>query len=123
MVYTYDQFLGELYKKINVGKILDNPGGGTSKIVFMDNNKIVYRRGKSKISIKINDIFEVYEKNKGNICSNKLKEDKPYIFDSKTNGHSCNCTFIFMIFKEMGVVNKIEGAGVRGNPFYVIIKK
>jgi hypothetical protein len=76
MIYTYDQFLGELYQKINVGKTLDNPGGGTSKIVFMDNNKIVYKRGKSKISIKINDIFEVYEKNKENICSNKLKENK-----------------------------------------------
>jgi hypothetical protein len=123
MIYTHDQFLEGLCKKIYVGKILFNPGGGTSEIVFIDNNKIVYERGKSKISIKINDIFGVYEKNNGNVFSNKLKEEKPNIFDSRANGHSCNCTFVFMVFKEMGVVNKIEGAGVRGNPFYVNIKK
>ena len=46
---------------------------------------------------------------------------KPTVFDSKQSGHSCNCTFLFQILKEMGIVDEIEGEGKRGNPFYVII--
>ena len=123
MIYTYEQFLKELHKKINIGIILDNPGGGKSEIISIDDSKIVYKRGTSKISIKTHDVFGVYDKYKDCVYSSELKEDKPFIFDSKLNGHSCNCTFVFMILRELGIVDKIEGGGVRGNPFYVIIKK
>jgi hypothetical protein len=51
--------------------------------------------------------------------SNDLKIYDPHIVISKSDGHSCNCTFVFLVLKELGLV-EIKGNGVRGNPFYVI---
>jgi hypothetical protein len=46
------------------------------------------------------------------------------IFDSNARpaGHSCNCTFLFLVLKEIGLCGEIKGAGKAGNPFYVDIE-
>jgi hypothetical protein len=52
-----------------------------------------------------------------------LKKFRPTVFDSSQNGHSCNCTFLFIIFSKLNLLEgNIEGRGVRGDPFYVEIK-
>jgi len=50
-----------------------------------------------------------------------LKTDNPSVFDSQARpaGHSCNCTFLFMVLHQMGIASNVHGRGVRGNPFYV----
>jgi hypothetical protein len=121
----YGWFLETIVKVIYTGKIFNNPGGGTSEIISVDKNNITYKRNNSNITISINEIYSVYNSFYGKKCSsNDLKEYTPHIFDSHARpaGHSCNCTFVFLLFKEMGIVEKIEGEGKKGNQFYVNIK-
>jgi hypothetical protein len=125
MIENFELFLINFRKKICTGKIYNNPGGGTSEIVSIaDSNEITYKRKNSLISINIYEIYGVYKLFYGKKCSSSdLKKYKPHIFDSNARpaGHSCNCTFLFMVLEELNLVNKIYGEGVKGNPFFVNI--
>lgn len=117
---TYQEFHGNLNNSIGIGLKLKNPGKGDSTIKSVTENAITYIRGNSAISIKIDDIYNVYLLFKGKRCSTSdLKKYKSQVFDSKMKGHSCNCTFLFMVFKEMKLIKNIEGKGVKGEEFFV----
>lgn len=106
------------------GAILVNPGGGTSTIVSYSTESVTYRRGNSEITVSFHDLFNVMEKFKGGrMSSSDLKRAKPSVFDSSARpaGHSCNCTFLFMVLKEIGIVKRISGRGVSGDPFFVVL--
>jgi hypothetical protein len=126
---NYKDFSATLGKTIYVGKVFDNPSGkGTSIIKKIDNAEIVYIRGnqRNRIKITFEILYNVYKKFLGKQCSsNDLRRYAPNVFDSKARpaGHSCNCTFLFLIFKALSIVDKIDGDGVAGHPFYVYIKK
>jgi hypothetical protein len=122
-----EQFILNARNIIVPEKEFKNPGRGTSRIIsFNDNGTICYKRGKSPIHINIRDIIYTYKHFLGKKCSSSdLKEYAPKIYDSKARpaGHSCNCTFFFLILKELKLVDKIEGEGKAHSPFFVIIKK
>jgi len=136
MIYTFEQFLSELHTKIKMGKVFNNlrkrrNSKNTSEIISIDDNSIVYKResdkNPKKIPIKIKIIYDVYKRLYegywGDKCSsNDLRKYKPEVFVSIGSGHGCNCTFVFLVLKELGFV-MIEGEGVSKNPFYIIMKK
>lgn len=114
----------KLLENISVGDVFENPGGGTSTVINISEDRICYRRGKSNIYLNFKDIEEVYNYYKGRACySNDLKKFRPTVFDSSQNGHSCNCAFLFKVFSKLELLEgDLEGRGVRGDPFYVEIK-
>ena len=120
---NFVEFRKQLIFALPKGKVLKNPGKGISIIKSISTDGIYYIRGNSTFHISINEIYEAYKRFQGkNVSSTQLKELKPYVYDSSINGHSCNCTFLFLILKEMGIVDTINGKGVKGDPFYVEIK-
>jgi hypothetical protein len=105
-----------------VGDMFNNPGGGTSIIISLNQNNICYRRKNSKITVSLLELYNAYQAFKGMRCSSTdLKAYNPGVFDSKFGGHSCNCTFLFMILERMKLSSAIQGRGVSGDPFYVDI--
>jgi hypothetical protein len=119
---TDEDFINNVIKIMTRGKILQNPGGGVSTILTCSSFSIRYQRGNSPITVKVADLYAVYNKYRGNICtSNDIKEYMPSVFDSTKNGHSCNRTFLFMLLVQMHLVDKIKGRGVSGDPFFVYI--
>jgi hypothetical protein len=124
---SYKDFCAAIRKTISVGKAFDNPSGrGVSTILKIDSAKIVYMRGEHPIAIAFETLYKVYKKFLGKQCSSRdLRSYAPEAFDSKARpaGHSCNCTFLFLVFKALSIVDKINGKGVAGHPFYVYIKK
>ncbi|MCH4887924.1 hypothetical protein EZV73_10085 [Acidaminobacter sp. JC074] len=112
----------KLKDQLKVGQVLNNPLRGTSEIMSVDDTKVVYKRGNSNITLKFEDIEDVVIKFSGGVCStSQMKLYKPQAFSSKHNGHSCNCTFCFMVLKEIGHIDQIHGGGRRSNPYYVIL--
>ncbi|QXM05185.1 hypothetical protein [Crassaminicella indica] len=113
-----------LKKNLEREKEFENPGGGISTIKSITEKSIVYMRGNSRFYLNFSDIEQAYSYFKGKICTtNDLKEYKPQIFDSKHKGHSCNCTFFFLLLKHLDLIEgDIQGSGRRGNPFYIKIK-
>jgi len=117
-----DQFKQKIKLAVQVGTIFDNPGKGTSTVTALSDRGISYVRGSSLIYFSFQDIFDAFEYfNGGRVTSNDLKSYRRTVFDSKTNGHSCNCTFLFMLLKKMGIVSEIGGQGVKGKPYFVNI--
>ncbi|MEA1968768.1 MAG: hypothetical protein U9N77_11200 [Thermodesulfobacteriota bacterium] len=121
---NFTQFISSVSTKCPVGTVLYNPGGGTSTIKSITSNNICYERGNSSITAALLDLFNAYSnyKRKQVSCSD-LKKYSPSVFDSKaiTPGHDCNCTFLFLVLKEIGIIQSIIGAGVRGNPYCINI--
>jgi len=116
-----DMFITKLKNKIIPNQIFENPKKGTSVIVKITKDIIKYKRENSFISIPILSIFEVYNSFKGTKCtSSDLKLYKPKLFSKA--GHSCNCTFTFLVLKELNLCDEILGKGVRNSPYYVNIK-
>jgi hypothetical protein len=118
----YSDFRHKVVEALPVGTVLVNPGGGTSTIVSHTEHNIAYQRGKSKIYVAYRDLYDAYDRFRGGTMdSPTLRGHNPHVFDSKHSGHSCNCTFLFMVLKVIGVVDRIEGAGKRGDPFRVAL--
>jgi hypothetical protein len=120
----FDQFKHEIRARIQVGTIFDNPRKGTSVITSVSDNGISYLRGKATIYVSFQDLFEALQHFSGSrVSSTDLKSYKPSVFDSKgTNpGHSCNCTFLFMVLKKIGIPLEIGGQGIKGDPYFVEI--
>ncbi len=118
----FDEFKRKIKAAIPVDTIMDNPGGGTSTIISVSDDKISYMRGSSTIYVSFQDIYDAYSKYRGQkVTSSDLKVYRPSVFDpaAKPAGHSCNCTFLFLLISRIGEANGIQGAGVRGNPYFV----
>jgi hypothetical protein len=104
-----------------------NPGGGTSTIISHSDSYIYYQRGKSKIPIGYNDLFDVWTLFQNRmVTSTDLRNYRPSVFSSAENssgtrGHSCNCTFLLIVFEAAGLVDHIEGQGKRGDPCRAMI--
>jgi len=122
----FSEFKQRVHESIPKGTILDNPGGGTSTILSYPPDAVSYRRGNSTMYVSLRDLFDGYVRFKGgHMSSSDLKVINPSVFDSQARpaGHSCNCTFLFMLLQKIGVVTHIQGCGVRGNPFFVDLKE
>lgn len=122
----FDTFKKKVKEAIPVGTVLQNPGDGTSIIVSYSDSEISYKRDNSTIYVSLCDLFDAYSHFKGQqVSSNDLKSYAPSIYDSKAHpaGHDCNCTFLFMVLCRLPLVVGIEGRGVKGSPFFVIIPK
>lgn len=51
------------------------------------------------------------------ITTKEIREKYPRVFDSKDGGHSCNATFLFMMYEYLDLTkNGIEGRGVSNHP-------
>ena len=121
---TKEEFIKKINSQILVGNKYDNlKGNNHTTISENDGESIIYLRGESKIKISILELWNTYDylikQELKNISSIQLCKYRPDIFDSKQNGHSCNCTFFYIVLKEIGLILKIDGKGVRGNPFYI----
>jgi len=118
----YNEFCRRVTTALPVGTELPNPGGGTSTIVSYTARNVTYRRGQSNISVALEDLYRAYQTFRGTtLTSPQLKSYQPRVFDSTQSGHSCNCTFLFLILQAIGVVDRITGLGQRGHPFQVVI--
>ena len=118
----YWEFYQRLVSSLPVGTVLRNPGRGTSEIVSYTDTQIVYKRGNSRIYVSIMDLYDAYERFRGKtVNSTGLRNYAPQVFDSTMGGHSCNCTFLFMVLRAIGTIARIEGEGKRGSPFRAVI--
>jgi hypothetical protein len=114
--------LNHLKTRITKGLVLKNPGKGTSEITDISDEGISYKRGEFKIFFSCQDFFDALSHfNWGKVTSTDLRSYNPSVFNSKAGGHSCNCTFFFMILYYLGLSSEIRGGGVKGNPFFVNI--
>jgi hypothetical protein len=114
----------ELLEHIKVGDIFDNPGGGTSVVVSVNNEKIGYVRKNSAMYLTISAFIDTCSFFQGKRCSTSdLKKYNPEVFSSKHNGHDCHCTFLFSLAERLGLLDgSINGSGKRGDPFYVLFR-
>jgi len=120
----------DIISAIFVGEVLQNPQSGTSTISKITDDYIEYIRGKSHMRLPINTFLAVIHAFAGKKCSSTdLRCYMPEVFDSHNphgpKGHSCNCTFLFMLSEKLGIIEGgIQGAGTRsGGPFYVVFNK
>ena len=105
-----DDFISLILTNIAIGEVFQNPGGGTSTIKRFDNEKIVYQRGNSDITLKMEKIYNAYEAFQGNfVTTNDLKKfDNSFDSTARNpSGHSCNCTFSFLLLAKAGLAKEI----------------
>ncbi len=122
----FDTFVSAIRRDFPVGTAFDNPGGGTSTVTGFTESHISYRRGKSRISVSLRDLYEAYSNFVGqDVTTSNLRAFRPAVFDSSARpaGHSCNCTFLFGVLEVLGLSGPINGAGVGGSPFSVKIRE
>ena len=111
-------------KTLPVGRVIKNPGGGITTIESYTDSKVRYRRGASMIYVSLADLYAAYSRFRGqSVTSAKLTKFRPSVFSSlaRPAGHSCNCTFLFVLLQRSKLSGPIKGGGVRGNPFTVKI--
>jgi hypothetical protein len=121
-----DAFCTKFSETIPPGTVFQNPGGGTSNVLSVNNSKVRYKRGASTMAVSLQNLFDAYTAFRGlRMSSSELKEFSPATFDSKARpaGHSCNATFFFLALQKMEIVTAIRGKGVRGTPYFVEIPK
>ncbi len=117
-------FIDRIQEALPVGTVLHNPGRGTSTILSYSDANIGYRRGGSRFTVSFDNLYRAYARYSGKMVSTTdLHGWAPGIFDSKQGGHSCNCTFLFMVLRDLGEAPVIRGRGVQRNPFFVEIQK
>ena len=117
---TLDEFQSLLKKSVPPGTVLPNPGGGCSKIKGYSEHRVRYIRGKSPFSVNITDLFTAYIKFRGRrVSSRDLRNYAPGVFDSAAlpAGHSCNCTFLFVVLTKLGLADGVCGVGKANQPF------
>ena len=121
-----NEFFRAIDHGLTTGHIFDNPGGNTSRISKIDDREIHYVRGSSTIRVSLADLYSSYRHFLGQrVTSTDLRKYAPNVFDSSARpaGHSCNCTFFFMLLQEIGLADAIVGEGKRGSPYSVKIQK
>lgn len=114
----FNSFVLRLGESLPEGTRLNNPGGGTSTVLWQDGKRICYQRGKSRFYVDLADLHAALVRFAGSdVTTGDLKEYAPEIFDSGSGGHNCHCTFFFLALERMGAVDEIWGRGRRGSPF------
>ena len=102
------------------GTVMRNLGAGTTTIKSYSAGKVSYVRGKSSFRVAISDLFSAYSHFRGaRVRSRDLRLYAPMVFDSSARpaGHSCNCTFLFMVLRRLSMATAVEGRGTRFDPF------
>ena len=121
-----EDFVARAKASMPLGYRFDNPGGGTSRIVKNDGQKVCYMRGNSRIYARWRDLHAAYKHFAGRrVSSSDLKKFMPRVFDSSARpaGHSCNCTFLFHLLERMSLTEGgLQGRGVAGDPFAVRLR-
>ncbi|MBV5303873.1 MAG: hypothetical protein JZU70_06705 [Chlorobium sp.] len=120
----FSEFVLAFHEQIKVGSIFRNPKKGDSTVMSVKNGKVRYKREESNFYISIEVLYQAYSTFIGRKMSTKdLKAYKPEIFDQNGTppGHGCNTTFLLCVLVEMNLARSIEGKGVSGDPFFVII--
>ncbi len=121
---NFEAFKTKTRNAIPIGTAFRNPGGGTSVVQAVSDTEVSYRRGNSTIHVSLRALFDAYWHFRGGrVFSTDLQRFAPSVFDSNARpaGHSCNCTFLFLLLQRLGVINQIQGDGVRGHPYFVDI--
>lgn len=117
-----DTFAGRLKASLPKDLELDNPGRGTSTIMWCDGERVCYLRGKSRLYVAVRDLHAAYTAFAGgDVTARQLKEFAPTVYDSAKKGHNCNATFLFMALQRMGLAGETWGHGRAGSPFGVTI--
>jgi hypothetical protein len=118
----FDRFAQLLRTSLPEGTVLENPGGGTSTILWCDDERVCYRRGNSRFYVGLRDLHSAYvDFAGGDVTTRQLKDHAPAVFDSARKGHNCHCTFLFLTLRQMGVVEEIWGRGQARSPFGVTL--
>jgi hypothetical protein len=99
--------------------------GGTTEILnYTANGRLVYRRGRSRMYVSLRDLYAAWQQFHGQrVSSADLRGFAPELFDSRTGGRSCNCTVLFLALRKMGLKDRIEGTGRRGDPYCVDLRQ
>src|SRR5947199_28121 len=119
---TVTDFASLLKQHLAPGLVLDNPGGGTSTVVWCSEERVCYRRGHWPLYVDLQASFEAYQQFNGrSVTTRELKDFAPSVYDSTRHGHDCHCTLLFLALREMGIVETIWGRGRPGAPFGVTI--
>ena len=123
---TQTQFIQALQRACPAGYTFTNPGRGQTKMVHIDAQRIVYRRGRSEIRVRVRDLYRAYRHFRGlRVSSSDLRRFAPSVFDSAPasgpRGHSCNCTVLLHLLGTLGLAGPMEGAGVAGEPYSVVV--
>jgi hypothetical protein len=117
-----ENFTQRLRASLPDGLVLENPGGGTSAILWSDNDQVCFQRRKSRFYVRVRDFYDAYLHFLGqNVTTSLLKEYAPAVFDSARKGHNCHSTFFFMALQRMGLITEIWGRGQSGSPFGVTL--
>lgn len=116
------EFKSRIISTVPPGTVLENLGKGQTTFISYD-DRIRYKRGNTdNFRISFSDLYSAYYHFLGReVSTSDLKIYRPEIFDSKQNGHSCNCTVFFVLLRESNIITEIYGAGKSGDPFYVKI--
>lgn len=120
-----EEFCSRIVYHLPSGTILSNPGGGRSIISGYSRGRVSYKRGNSTIRVKITDLFAAYSHFRGRrVSSRDLRMFAPHVYDSQARpaGHSCNCTFLFVVLHKLGLAESIEGKGRAYNPFFTTFR-
>jgi len=97
--FTQIKFTGLANDILFEGSVLENPGRGNSRIERINREKVTYRRGNSLITVRWLDLYNAYKHFKGKqVSSTDLRKFAPA-------GHSCNCTFFFLLMIKMGLAD------------------
>ncbi len=117
----YLAFYRRLTAALPPGTVLQNPGGGTTTTLsYTKSDNLAYQRGRTRIYVSISDLYAAYQRFLGReVSSADLRHFAPRVFDSKRSGHSCNCTVFFMALRAMQLVDRVEGGGRVGDPYWV----
>ena len=62
-------------KFVKAGDVLANPKSGTSTILKIDENEIIYKRGKSSLHIRAEDINSAYDHFKDNLYRHQTQQN------------------------------------------------
>ena len=119
------EFHARMVKHLPLGTVMDNPGGGETALKRYADGNVSYVRGRSTIRVAIRDLFSAYSHFRGTwVRSRDLRLYAPLVFDSKARpaGHSCNCTFLFMVLHRLGIADPIKGEGKARRPFFTTFR-
>ena len=126
MRMEFEEFVKLVRENMKIGYPYNNPSGkGTSEVIKYTNEdnlesmKIVYKRGSSKFYVSLKELYDGFNNKKGKLRTRDLMDENPDVFKTgkkgeKIKGHGCNCTFLFMILKEIGLVDKIKKGDTKG---------
>ena len=107
---TFENFCSRILGSISVGQVFDNPGGGTSTILKIEDDKVIYKRRNTRLSLDLKVAYNAYTAFSGERVSTRDLKDFDNSFDSTARapaGHSCNCTFLFLWLYAAGLGSAI----------------